>query len=154
MHLSMKVPFLFFLNLFFIVIQLQLYAFSPLPSPHPSWTHLPPPTIPPDFVHVSSGQGGVRWGQLEEGIAGKFLFLISPWPSYIYFLMPSSFYYFLCNWNWFILKTWLYPYLSRLQKYAALAGVAQWIECWPVNQRVAGSIPSQGTFLGCGLGPQ
>ena len=31
----------------------------------------------------------------------------------------------------------------------ALAGVAQWIECWPVNQRVAGLIPSQGTCLGC-----
>ena len=24
----------------------------------------------------------------------------------------------------------------------ALGGVAQWIECWPVNRRVAGSIPS------------
>ena len=32
----------------------------------------------------------------------------------------------------------------------ALAGVAQWIECWPVNQRVTGSIPSLGTCLGCG----
>ena len=31
----------------------------------------------------------------------------------------------------------------------ALAGVAQWIECQPANQRVAGSIPSQGTCLGC-----
>ena len=31
----------------------------------------------------------------------------------------------------------------------ALAGVAQWIECWPANQRVTGSIPSQGTCLGC-----
>ena len=30
----------------------------------------------------------------------------------------------------------------------ALAGVAQWIECQPVNQRVTGSIPSQGTCLG------
>ena len=30
-------------------------------------------------------------------------------------------------------------------------GVAQWVECWPVNQRVSGSIPSQGTCLGCGL---
>ena len=30
----------------------------------------------------------------------------------------------------------------------ALAGVAQWIECRPENQRVAGSIPSQGTCLG------
>ena len=32
----------------------------------------------------------------------------------------------------------------------ALAGVAQWTECWPVNWRVAGLIPSQGTCLGCG----
>ena len=30
----------------------------------------------------------------------------------------------------------------------ALAGVAQWTESWPVNQRVTGSIPSQGTRLG------
>ena len=36
----------------------------------------------------------------------------------------------------------------------ALAGVAQWIECRPANQRVAGSIPSQDTCLGCGPGPQ
>ena len=35
----------------------------------------------------------------------------------------------------------------------ALAGVAQWIEHRPVNQRVASSIPSQGTCLGCGPGP-
>ena len=31
----------------------------------------------------------------------------------------------------------------------ALAGVVQWIECRPANQRVACSIPSQGTCLGC-----
>ena len=36
----------------------------------------------------------------------------------------------------------------------ALAGVAQWIECWPRNQRVAGLIPSQGTCLGGRPGPQ
>ena len=36
----------------------------------------------------------------------------------------------------------------------ALAGVAQRIECKPANQRVAGLIPSQGTCLGCGPGPQ
>ena len=36
----------------------------------------------------------------------------------------------------------------------ALADVAQWIECQPANQRVAGSIPSQGTCLGCRPGPQ
>ena len=38
-------------------------------------------------------------------------------------------------------------------KLSALAGVAQWTVCRPANQRVAGSIPSQGTCLGCGLGP-
>ena len=32
---------------------------------------------------------------------------------------------------------------------SALAGVAQWIECRHANQSVAGSIPSQGTCLGC-----
>ena len=36
--------------------------------------------------------------------------------------------------------------------YIYLAGVAQWIECRPTNERVAGSIPSQGTLLGCGPG--
>ena len=36
----------------------------------------------------------------------------------------------------------------------ALAGVAQWTECWPANHRVAGSIPCQGTRLGCGPGAQ
>ena len=36
----------------------------------------------------------------------------------------------------------------------ALAGVAQWIECWPANQKVTSSIPSQGTCLGCRPGPQ
>ena len=39
-------------------------------------------------------------------------------------------------------------------KYLALAGVAQWIERLPVNQRVIGSIPSQGTCLGYGPRPQ
>ena len=38
--------------------------------------------------------------------------------------------------------------------FLALAGVAQWIQCWPVNQRVAGLIPSQGKCLVCGPGPQ
>ena len=37
---------------------------------------------------------------------------------------------------------------------SALAGVAQWIECQPANQRVADSIPSQGTCLGFRPGPQ
>ena len=29
-----------------------------------------------------------------------------------------------------------------------------WLECCPVNQKVAGAIPGQGTCLGCGFGPQ
>ena len=57
-----------------------------------------------------------------------------------------------------ILLPQLYPDLlnSNAHKTSteALAGVAQWIECWPMNQRVAGSIPSQGTCLCCGPGPQ
>ena len=30
----------------------------------------------------------------------------------------------------------------------ALADVAQWIECWPANPKVAGSVPTQSTRLG------
>ena len=43
--------------------------------------------------------------------------------------------------------------LSR-RTISALAGVVQWIECWPMSQRVTSSIPSQDTCLGCGPGPQ
>ena len=39
-------------------------------------------------------------------------------------------------------------------KNRALVGVAQWIEHHPGNHRVTGLIPSQGTGLGCGPGPQ
>ena len=41
-----------------------------------------------------------------------------------------------------------------VKRKVVLFGVAQWIECWPENQRVTGSIPNQGTCLGCGPGPQ
>ena len=37
---------------------------------------------------------------------------------------------------------------------AVLAGMAQWNEHRPVNWKVAGLIPSQGTCLGCRPGPQ
>ena len=36
----------------------------------------------------------------------------------------------------------------------ALAGMAQWIDCWLANQRVTSSIPNQSTNLGCGPGLQ
>ena len=40
-------------------------------------------------------------------------------------------------------------------KYAsALAGMARWIECRPAHQKVTSLIPSQGTRLGYGPGPQ
>ena len=44
--------------------------------------------------------------------------------------------------------------ITLKNKVFALAGVAQWIERRPVNHRVTGSIPSQGTCLGCRPGPQ
>ena len=45
-------------------------------------------------------------------------------------------------------------YLTLEEEISALAGVTQWTESWPVNQRIAGSIPSQGTCLGFRPGPQ
>ena len=42
---------------------------------------------------------------------------------------------------------------NAMNKKPALAGMAQWIECRPVNQST-GLIPSQGTCLRCGPGPQ
>ena len=38
---------------------------------------------------------------------------------------------------------------AYLKNFLALAGVAQWIERRPANQRVASSIPRQGTCLCC-----
>ena len=44
------------------------------------------------------------------------------------------------------------PFKNTL--FLAVAGVVQWIEHQPENQRVVGSVPSQGTCLGCRPGPQ
>ena len=44
--------------------------------------------------------------------------------------------------------------LSKRDELLDLAGVAQWIERGLANQRVAGLILSQGTYLGCQQGPQ
>ena len=41
-----------------------------------------------------------------------------------------------------------------IRKVEALAVVAQWIELWPVNQKVTGSISSQDTRLNCRPAPQ
>ena len=44
--------------------------------------------------------------------------------------------------------------ISVKNKILSMAGVAQWIEHMPANQRVTSLIPSQGTCLGCRSGPQ
>ena len=51
------------------------------------------------------------------------------------------------------IKYSIYIFCS-FNKILALAGVAWWIEYQPVNRKVAGSIPSQGTCLGHGPRPQ
>ena len=40
-----------------------------------------------------------------------------------------------------------FPFFKK--KILTLTGVAQWVECHLINQKVASSIPSQGTCLGC-----
>ena len=52
------------------------------------------------------------------------------------------------------LLKFLWDDLNSWKLFNALAGVDQWIERQPANQRVTGSIPSQGTCLGCRPGPQ
>ena len=49
-----------------------------------------------------------------------------------------------------------YYYHHRLKEFFlyALAGVAQWFECWSADQRVTSSISGQGTCLGCGTSTQ
>ena len=42
--------------------------------------------------------------------------------------------------------------MMKNKVYLVLAGVAQWTECQPVNQRVAGSIPSLGPMAGLQVG--
>ena len=42
----------------------------------------------------------------------------------------------------------------KKKKPVALVGVAQWVECGRLNRKITGSIPSQGTCLGCRPGPQ
>ena len=49
-------------------------------------------------------------------------------------------------------NSWNLCFLIR-KKHLSLAGVAQWMECQPMSQTVAGLIPSQG-FHCCGPGPQ
>ena len=76
---------------------------------------------------------------------------------YIISLSFSVFFIFLVTWvSLLIIVSTKTHRILEIIRYLllALAGVAQRIECWPVNLRVAGSISSQGTNLGSGPGPQ
>ena len=62
----------------------------------------------------------------------------------------------LSTFTWILLlnmKNWKMLNPLKFSK-SALAGVAQWTECWPKKQIVTSSIPSQSTCLVCRLGPQ
>ena len=48
----------------------------------------------------------------------------------------------------------MYILAPKNPRICALVDVAQWIEWWPAKRKVAGSIPSQGTRLGCSPSPQ
>ena len=52
------------------------------------------------------------------------------------------------------LQSYYYNYNESKILITALVGVAQWTDCWSANQKVADSIPSQGTGLGCRPGLQ
>ena len=54
----------------------------------------------------------------------------------------------------FLIIKLIHSHQVKFRKFISPAGVAQWIEYGPTNQRVAGLIPSQGTCLGCGPGLQ
>lgn len=52
------------------------------------------------------------------------------------------------------MQQWTLEYTSPFKVHEwALAGVAHWTEHWPMNRKVACSIPSQGTCLDSGRGP-
>ena len=71
------------------------------------------------------------------------------WQTLCYMYMCVYVFYYICIVCIFV----LYVFYYNLKISLALAGVAQWIDCWTANQRVSSSIPSQGTCLGCGPGP-
>ena len=94
-----------------------------------------------------------------------FFFISSPWGK----SLVESFFFGISHLptvcvNFYLLVPWinLWPWCCMCCKSYwclthepwALAGVAPWIECQPVNWKVANSSPSQGTFLGCKPGPQ
>ena len=68
-------------------------------------------------------------------------------------LSPSFYYDFLAT-RGEVLPEVSRKYLQYVETWSkrALAGVAQWIELRPANQRVAGLVPSQGACLGGGPG--
>ena len=47
------------------------------------------------------------------------------------------------------LKSRSVPCAIKKQPHGALAGWLTWLECCPIHQKLGGSIPGQGTYLGC-----
>ena len=101
---------------------------------------------------LQGGERGLASLSLPQGMgleAGKLLLWscqLYGWP-HLYLSGPQFIYLYK--------KVWVVAFsirflqaLTLLKIMSDLAGVAQWTECWPTNQRVAGSIPSQGTCLG------
>ena len=97
---------------------------------------------------------GVKQHSIAEHISVHYIHIIIPLSSYGHLnkigLSPSSTDQQIntCL-NQGILTTNLYAHhcASFKKGKPAVAGVAPWIECQPANQRVTGSIPSQGTCL-------
>ena len=79
-----------------------------------------------------------------------FLFAWQTVPNVLGKLMLRIIWFYQIN----ITRQGVYTLTSYKLQCRTLADVAQWIEQWPVNQSVTGSIPSQGIYLGCRLGPQ
>ena len=89
----------------------------------------------------SGGQSGL----LKKALEGLLFAQPAWWPSPVHSINSYA-----------VPGAWLGTRVKEASKtgHLTLAGVAQWTECQPANHRVAGSIPSQGTCLGCRPGPQ
>ena len=106
----------------FLFILLELSQSPPFALLHPAYPSLPQSI--PTLLSMSMGH--------------SYMSFANPSPFFPPFL-PSPFPLAIVS---------LFHVLSKTSM-VALAGVAQWIKHGPVRQRVAGSIPSQGTCLGC-----
>ena len=103
---------------------------------------------------VLMNQRGVTLVIISKSLSNRTAGFSSVGSFYLLVLIISEIF---LNWDLWIPKIlmkiwWLFQ--SFKESLRALVGVAQWIERQPANQRVAGSIPSQGTCLDSRPGPQ